>query len=268
MTEVKMKLAIILFIGLQISIYAQGDYSLKYDHWYNWTEDGIEMKITVTGEVPFHTAENFAVMTKCQSGSDDSLDNLKAVSILEGQGEVTAKGEAILGDKSDPENLVEMTFEVPVKVKLKGKTWWVDDTCAEMWNLAYEESWTEQVNWQIISGDPEADAMAMSFLPKTLGGQVNKLEDKSLEFQRNPYWLDHPPSLEEEAFMNMGVPMKGKIKYTIKLPGAHTLGGEEDEQYDILDTQPHKDYKFIDLHWGSSLDQIKWNAVDLDKLPD
>jgi hypothetical protein len=208
------------------------------------------MEITVSGQVLFHTAENFAVMTKCESGSEDSLDNLKAVSVLERIGEVTAKGKAILGDKSDPDDLVEMIFEVPVKVTLKGKTWWVDGTCAEMWNLAYEENWAENVSWQIKSDDPEADARAMSLLPNTLGGQVNKLEAKSLEFQRNLYWLDHSPSLEEEAFLNMGMPMKGKIKYTIKMPGQNTLGGEEDEQYDINKSQPRRDYKFIDLHWG------------------
>jgi hypothetical protein len=129
------------------------------------------MEITVSGQVPFHTTENFAVMTKCESGSEDSLDNLKAVSVLEGKGEVTAKGKAILGDKSNPDDLVEMTFEVPVKVTLKGKTWWVDGTCAEKWNLAYEESWAENVSWQIKSDDTEADARVMSLLPNTLGGQ-------------------------------------------------------------------------------------------------
>jgi hypothetical protein len=64
----------------------------------------------------------------------------------------------------------------------------------------------------------------------------------------------------------MGVPMKGKIEYTIKMPGQNTLGGEEDEQYDINRTQPHRDYKFIDLHWGPPLEQIIWNTIDLDKL--
>jgi len=248
------------------SIYSQGGYSIEYDHNYYWKEVGINMAVTVAGKVPFHLGNKFAVITKCESGSKDSLDNLRDVANLEGEGEVTAKGKAILGDGSDPHYMVEMTFEVPVKVTLKGKTWWKDGTCAEMWNLSYEEFWTEDAIWQVKADDPEAAAMVKSFLPLKLGNQVNKLTEKSLEFQRWPYFADHPIELEEEAFMNMGVPMKGKIKYKINLPTSGISTGG-DLQYDMNGIQPSRDYTFPDLHWGPPLDQIIWNTIDLDKLP-
>jgi hypothetical protein len=252
----------LLLMGSQA--YSQSSYSVEYNHKYTWQDEGIDMEITVKGEVPFHTGTNFAVIPKCQTGSTDRLDSVKVVSVIEGEGEITARGKSIYGDKSDPENLVVMEYTLPVKIKITGKTWFKDGTCAEMWNLALEEDWTGKVQWKYEAKSPEAAAMAEALSPATFA-QMNNLDQHTLEFQRYPVFADKPLVLLEDAFPDMGFPMHGKLVFRVNVPGIHKVG--IDEQYDEDNSiQPNKEYRFSDLHWGPPLDQIKWNVVDVDKL--
>ncbi len=256
-----------LFIVMQltgVSAFPQGSYSVEYNHNYSWQVEGIDMEITVRGEVPFQTGTNFAVIPKCQTGSTSRLDSVKVVSKLKGEGEMTAKGKAILGDKSEPDDLVIMEYTIPVKIKIEGKTWFKDGNCAEIWNLAITEDWSGEIKWDYEGPSEGWDAIAKVLSPATFG-QVNKMEEHTLEFQRYPVFTDKPLVLVEEAFPDMGFPMKGRLVYRVHVPGIHRVG--IDEQYDEDESiQPNKEYKFTDLHWGPPLDQIKWNTVDVDKL--
>jgi len=255
---------LLVFMQCSLPVFTQSGYSVVYNHRYTWNDEGIDMEITVKGEVPFHTGTNFAVIPKCQTGSSDRLDSVKVVSMLEGEGEVTAKGKSILGDKSDPENLVIMEYTLPVKIKITGKTWYKEGTCAEMWNLALEEDWTGKVEWKYKAKSPEAEAIAQALSPATFG-QINRLDDHTLEFQRYPVFSDIPLVLTEDAFPDMGFPMKGILVFCVNVPGIHRIG--IDEQYDLDGSiQPNKEYKFSGLQWGPPLDQINWNVVDLEKI--
>ena len=264
MKQIKEFITIIILLSTLLPAFSQSGYSVEYNHKYIWKDEGIEMEITVKGEVPFHTGTNFAVIPKCQTGSHDRLDSVKVVSILEGEGEVMAKGKSILGDKSDPENLVVMEYTLPVKIKITGKTWYKDVTCAEMWNLALEEDWTGKITWNYKAKSPEAEAVAQALSPATFG-QMNRLDDHTLEFQRYPVFSDKPLVLIEDAFPDMGFPMKGRLLFRVNIPGIHRIG--IDEEYDWDESiQPNKEYKFSDLHWGPPLDQINWNVTDVDKI--
>ncbi len=242
----------------ELTIFAQ-DY-IDYDHYYEWNDEGIKMEITVKGNVEIKSIENFTVK---KSENCLEVGDIDVVSILGGEGEVTAKGVATLGD--EPEDLVYMDFTVPVKVKIKGKSSYPYDQelkgCVQLYNLQLEESWTEKVNWNVNTGDPETDAMVKSLLPINLGGNTFKMEQKTLEFNRYPCYVENELILEEEAFMNAGYPMKGKIKYKINLTGCIKIGSAL--QYDINESvQPYEQYNFPKLHWGPPLETIKWEIVE------
>ncbi len=255
-------LTILVLTG--IPALSQSSYSVEYNHKYSWQAEGMDMEVTVTGEVPFLTGTNYAVIPKCQTGSTSRLDSVKVVSELKGQGEMIARGKAILGDKSDPENLVILDYTLPVKINIKGKTWFKDGTCAEIWNLAIEEDWSGEIKWNYGGPSEGWEALARVMSPSTFG-QVSKMEKHTLEFQRYPVFTDKPLVLVEEAFTAMGLPMKGKLVYRVHLPGIHRVG--PDEQYDDNQSiQPNKEYTFTDLHWGPPLNQIKWSVVDVEKL--
>jgi hypothetical protein len=233
--------------------------NVEYDHYYKWSEEGIQMEITVKGTVNFKETETFKV--KIDPNCNIKGDNFIFVFKLSGEGEVTAEGKATLGD--DPEDLVYMTFNVPVKVTINGKSLYVFvqdiNGCKEMVNLQLEEKWTEKVKWDIQSDDPEADAYAEGLLPVTLGGHTYKM-DKTLEYNPNFRFKEGKLELEEEAFLNAGVPMKGKIRYKINLSGTTSLGS--DERYDIKEIQPGRDYSWPKLHWGPPLEQIQWDIIE------
>lgn len=233
--------------------------NVEYDHYYKWEQEGIKMEITVKGQVEY-SEEGVRVKNDPKCNIIVTGENYLIVSKFSGEGEVIAEGKATLGD--DPENMVYMTFKVPVKVKIKGKSHYVyipeKKGCKEMANIQLEEKWSETVQWDIQSDDPEADAYAESLMPMTLGGHTYKM-DKTLEYNPNFRIKENKLELEEEAFLNAGVPMKGKIRYRINLFGTTTIGS--DERYDINETQPSKDYAWPKLHWGPPLEEIIWDLI-------
>jgi len=144
---------------------------IEYDHVWQWDILENKLKVTVKGFVPFEFVENHIVLGWCPNNKDGSDYFETVASTMEGEATIYARGELLIVDEDDPEEYCHLSFEHPIKVTLKGKTWWKpndlrcsDETC----NFQLDEDWTAVVNWKVKCNDPEQAAMLRIFLPKQL----------------------------------------------------------------------------------------------------
>ena len=236
------------------SLFCQGK-CIEYDHEFEWHVDIMKIKVIVKGFVPFEFAENHLVLGWCPNNKDGSEYFETAASILKGEATLFAKGELHIVDEDES---CHMYFEHPIKVILKGKTWWKpnkigcsDETC----NFELNEDWTKPVEWKVRCSDPEQAAMLRMFLPKRLHDEVYTGEDKTLQFANYEGAV-----LEAEAFQGMHPTMKGKLRYIFHSSSwKGTDWNPHGPQLRYDDSRPKpKDYPKPKGEWGPPLDKIVW----------
>lgn len=243
-------------------ITAEESYTIQYNHQFSWNDEGIRMSIQVTGPVQFRAASNHAIKWNQPNHQGEPLN---VVYRFMGESTVQAKGTGRMQGEGDS---VTLSFEVPVKVKLTGKSWFKPapdnpGEFVELWNFQLDEDWTSHISWKVESSEPEAIPYIMAALPKNFQNPVPEQPRKTLQFQRHPY--HRPQTLEAQAFQNMGVPMKGTISYTFIVPNQGVTTAPKDQnRYDEEYIIPDRDYHFPAAGWGPPLEEIVWDEVNLD----
>jgi hypothetical protein len=251
---------------------SQSDYikcHLIIDHQFVYSNPMVNYEISVTGRIPVQYEENFAVKVKLYD-----KEYIDLASTLTGRGNLKVSGRGSINAGSFQVN--KINYDSQIHVNIQGKTRYLeqeDGSVIPVMNLALEENWNGDLNWDIETSDPENDDlrynMFKNIVPTKIPGSPHT--GKTLEYITGYLY-------EDQTFQTVSsVPGMGTFRwrYTISYTYVKdkydtepklTVNPKNQSRFDDNRPKP-KDYvKTYEPRLGPPLESIEWEIIDLDKL--
>ncbi len=141
----------------QSNLYCQ----LTMDHLFIYNNPTVDYKIAVSGTIPIHFVENFAVMVKMPT-----YEYLTFVSTMAGGGQVKVSGRGSMNAGSFQIKKINYDSEIDINVQGKTRFLEVEEGVIPLMNLALEEKWNGDLNWDIETSDPENDGLRLDMFKR------------------------------------------------------------------------------------------------------
>ncbi len=258
---------------LPVLVSFQSDYikcHLIIDHQFDYSNPMVNYKISVTGRIPVQYEENFAVKVRL-----NGKEYIDLASTLTGSGNLKVSGRGNMSAGSFKVN--KINYDSQIHVNLRGKTRYLeqeDGSVIPVMNLALDENWNGDLNWDIETSDPENDDLRYNMFKKIVPTKIpdSPHTGKTLEYITGYLY-------EDQTFQTVSsVPGMGTFRwrYTISYSYVKDKYNTEpkltvnpkNKQLNFDDKRPKpKDYvKTYEPRLGPPLESIVWEIIDLDKL--
>ena len=266
-------------------------FDLTLDHLFTYSNPTVNYKISVQGRIPVHYDEHFAVRVNRYN-----VENIELVSILSGRGAVKVSGRGSINAGSF--QVKKINYDSQMNIDINGKTRFLNHEeggVISVMNLALEENWNGDLNWDIETSDPENDDLRYNMLKMIVPTKIpdSPHTGRTLEFVEGYLY-------EDETFEHVSsIPGMGTFRwrYTIsynfvethtdrpvndpinpenptetsshyvKVKNQNVTVNPNNEQSNYDDNQPKpndfvKDYE---PRLGPPLESIIWDIVNLDE---
>ena len=140
---------------------------LTIDHLFVYTNPMVNYKITVSGTIPVHRVENFAVYVKMPT-----YEFLGWVSTLTGKGKVKVSGSGSINAGSFKVKKINYVSEIDINVHGKTRFLEVEKGTIPLLNLALEEKWSGDLNWDIETSDPKNDRLRLDMFKRMVPTKI------------------------------------------------------------------------------------------------
>lgn len=234
---------------------------LIVDHVFNYNNPTVTYKITVRGEIPIQV--NPLGKISCCEGTQERI-----VSNLSGSGIVTISGR---GSLNMPGFQVErLNYNAKMRIQINGKTTCFEEPkshCLTLYSfISLEETWLDNIEWDIITSDPENDALRYDMFKQIA---PTRIPDSPHTGRTLKYQYDYPGISAFEHQSTIAGMGTFKWKYIYSSSSAEQYYREinpPNEQLNYDDDRPKpKDYPVPEGELGPPLESITWDLIDLDK---
>lgn len=261
---------------------------LTIDHQFNYSNPMVNYKISVTGRIPVHYDESFAVRV-----NRNNVENIELVSILSGRGTVKVSGRGSINAGSF--QVKKINYDSQINIDINGKTRFLNHEggVISVMNLALEENWNGDLNWDIETSDPENDDLRYDMLKNIVPTKIpdSPHTGRTLEFAEGYLYKDqtfeHVSSIpgmgtfrwrytiiyniaegvaSDRPVLDPINPEKPAHYVKVKIQNTDVNPDNEQSNYDDNQPKPEDFVKDYEPRLGPPLESIEWEIVDLDKL--
>ena len=249
----------------QINQYRQ----LTIDHLFVYNNPVVNYKITVSGTIPIHFVENFAVKVKMPA-----YEYIELVSTMAGSGKVKVSGRGSMNAGSFMVKKINYDSEIDINVQGKTRFLEVEKGAIPLMNLALEEEWNGDFDWDIETSDPKNDGLRLDMFKRMVPTKIPDSPHTGRTIECIDGYL-----LEDQTYEHVSsIPGMGTFRwrYTISFHFVKDKYNEDpkltvnpkNEQLNLTNDRPKpKDYiTTYEPRLGPPLESIVWNIVNLDDL--
>jgi len=260
---------------------------LTIDHQFNYSNPMVNYKISVTGRIPFHYDESFAVRV-----NRNNVENIELVSILSGRGTVKVSGRGSINAGSF--QVKKINYDSQINIDINGKTRFLNHEggVISVMNLALEENWNGDLNWDIETSDPENDDLRYNMLKMIVPTKIpdSPHTGRTLEFVEGYLYKDetfeHVSSIpgmgtfrwrytiiyniaegaaNDRPVLDPINPEKPAHYVKVKIQNPDVNPDNEQSNYDDNQPKPEDFVKNYEPRLGPPLESIIWDIVNLDE---